>query len=519
MEIIGKYSRAVVYTDNIESEATAQIFDLLNTKMTENQKVRVMPDCLTEDSEILTNSGFKKIVDLSDNDIIGNYNPVTKLIEFYPPKSIIIRPLKDGEKVYEYVNNRGYSFKVSENHRMAFKPKMGEVAKNINSFLMCENIFNGNGVSNSISKYSDNELRLLCWIVGDGYIHTTHNTHTESRRIKFGLKKRRKVDRIIELLNQEQIKYSIFYRKKQTEIAISVKDSKKFINWVGINKEFPSDLIFISKNQSDIFFNELIQVDGDYETYVKSNRKIYRINSINLRTLNIIASIASINKGLSKTVTRSMNSFNGTTNMSYINIVNESSLIKSKGGINNSKFIRNEISYSGNLVCVETNTGFFIARQNGLTFITGNCHSGSGCVIGYTQTYSSGPLDPDVVGIDISCGVLSTKYKAPKEELNLPLIDHRIREAIPMGFELNQKTVVNEKEFKKFLKGKLERARSLWPEFSLYDNQSLGNMEDFISKTLKRLGMEERVFWKSLGTLGGGERVKIASGIVNSYSL
>ena len=43
-EIIGKYSRAVVYTDNIESEAIAQIFDLLNTKMTENQKVVIQPD-------------------------------------------------------------------------------------------------------------------------------------------------------------------------------------------------------------------------------------------------------------------------------------------------------------------------------------------------------------------------------------------------------------------------------------------------------------------------------------------
>ena len=71
--------------------------------------------------------------------------------------------------------------------------------------------------------------------------------------------------------------------------------------------------------------------------------------------------------------------------------------------------------------------------------------------------------------------------------------------------EIHDKTVINEKEFKKFLKGKLERARSLWPEYSLYSEQSLGNMEDFISRTLKRIGMEERVFWKSLGTLGGGE--------------
>ena len=157
--------------------------------------------------------------------------------------------------------------------------------------------------------------------------------------------------------------------------------------------------------------------------------------------------------------------------------------------------------------------------ENQSVRIMSDTHSGKGCVIGYTQTYSGGPLDPDVVGVDISCGVLSTKYKTPKEKLDLPLLDHKIREAIPMGLEINQKTVINEKEFKKFLKNKLERARSLWPEFDLYRDQSLRDMEGFITKTLRRLGMEERVFWKSLGTLGGGERVKIASGIVNSYSL
>lgn len=157
--------------------------------------------------------------------------------------------------------------------------------------------------------------------------------------------------------------------------------------------------------------------------------------------------------------------------------------------------------------------------ENQSVRIMSDTHSGKGCVVGYTQTYSGGPLDPDVVGVDIGCGMLSIKYKAPKEEPDLPLLDHKIREAIPMGTEINQKTIINEKEFKKFLKGRLERARSLCPEFSLYDNQSLGNMEDFISKTLKRLGMDERIFWKSIGTLGGGERDLIASRIVNSYSL
>ena len=143
--------------------------------------------------------------------------------------------------------------------------------------------------------------------------------------------------------------------------------------------------------------------------------------------------------------------------------------------------------------------------ENQKVRVMSDVHSGKGCVVGYTQTYDGGPLDPDVVGCDLNCGILSVRYKLKSHELDLPLLDHRIREAIPMGMSINEKTVINEKEFKKFLKGRLERARSLWPEFSLYDNQSLGNMEDFISKTLKRLGMDEKIFWKSIGTLGGGE--------------
>lgn len=107
-------------------------------------------------------------------------------------------------------------------------------------------------------------------------------------------------------------------------------------------------------------------------------------------------------------------------------------------------------------------------------------------------------------GCDISCGMLSVKYKMPSGDPELALWDARIRRDIPMGMEVNEKTVIQEKEFKKFFKTKLERARSLWPEFVCYEG--LGEIEKFISKTLKRIGMSEGIFYKSLGTLGGGEK-------------
>ena len=44
MELIGKYNKAIVFTDNLEEGAKYQIIDLLNQDFIEGAKVRIMPD-------------------------------------------------------------------------------------------------------------------------------------------------------------------------------------------------------------------------------------------------------------------------------------------------------------------------------------------------------------------------------------------------------------------------------------------------------------------------------------------
>ena len=43
-EIVGKYTKAIVYNDNIEDEAVAQIYGIVNCKAYEGQIIRIMPD-------------------------------------------------------------------------------------------------------------------------------------------------------------------------------------------------------------------------------------------------------------------------------------------------------------------------------------------------------------------------------------------------------------------------------------------------------------------------------------------
>lgn len=436
-ELQDRYNTAKIFTDNVEETAISQIIELCNQEFVKDSKIRIMPDCLTEDTEILTTNGFKLIKDLTLNDKIANYDNVDKKIFFDHPKNIIIRPVRDGETIYKYYNKQhNFHFLVSENHRMAIKDNMGQIAKNINQFKMSEMVFNAFGLKDNVntSKYSDNEIKLICWIVGDGNIKITHNKNSDNYRIRFGLKKERKIERLLKLLNEERLNYNISRNDKQTTIIINTKDSQKYINIVGMKKSYPKDFIYLNKDQSEKFIDEIIYIDGDYESYTK--KRGYRINSTLKENVDIISAIFAINYGYSKINFRQIKSSYGISNLYYINGICYDTLQYSRSGVH-SRMIKREIEkYTGSLVCIECTTSYFIARQNGLTFITGNCHSGAGCTIGTTMTISD-KVVPNLVGVDIGCGMYVVKLK--DKDIDLKLLDRIINDYIPSGFNIRDK--------------------------------------------------------------------------------
>jgi RNA-splicing ligase RtcB len=62
-------------------------------------------------------------------------------------------------------------------------------------------------------------------------------------------------------------------------------------------------------------------------------------------------------------------------------------------------------------------------------------HKGAGCVIGTTMTVSK-KVVPNLVGVDIGCGMLTVKLK--NIDIDLPHIDKYINENIPSGFKINK---------------------------------------------------------------------------------
>lgn len=69
-----------------------------------------------------------------------------------------------------------------------------------------------------------------------------------------------------------------------------------------------------------------------------------------------------------------------------------------------------------------------------------DCHSGKGCTIGSTMTITD-KIVPNLVGVDIGCGVLAIKLNVKRNEIDLEQVDKAIRKVIPLGFSVHQNPV------------------------------------------------------------------------------
>ncbi|MDE6578366.1 MAG: RtcB family protein [Muribaculaceae bacterium] len=127
-------------------------------------------------------------------------------------------------------------------------------------------------------------------------------------------------------------------------------------------------------------------------------------------------------------------------------------------------------------------------------------HAGTNCNVG--TAYPIGHYaNPDHLGVDIGCTISMHKLSSVVRHEDFPLVDYRIREVIPTGKNICVRNSLNEKELFKFLNSQYLKARSCAPEFI---NQSSRIDARFISDFCRRIKLQEGIFYKSLGSLGGG---------------
>lgn len=135
-----------------------------------------------------------------------------------------------------------------------------------------------------------------------------------------------------------------------------------------------------------------------------------------------------------------------------------------------------------------------------------DCHTGVNICIG-----ASVPVDvdnpdericPGHVGVDIGCTVSMTLYDKPVPEENIPILEHRLKKLLPFGMNINEGVSYDKKELKQWLNKYMDRLVSAHPIFADYAVRF--NDDRDISDWLGKIGMNDKLFYKSLPSIGGG---------------
>jgi RNA-splicing ligase RtcB len=128
--------------------------------------------------------------------------------------------------------------------------------------------------------------------------------------------------------------------------------------------------------------------------------------------------------------------------------------------------------------------GFLNHPAFGNTYIAimPDCHKGAGAVIGMTMKMND-HIIPNVIGVDIGCGMLS--FKLSPRDVDLPALDKFIRDQIPSGFNVNSE-VAN-----------ILQSPNLVPEIK-------ASLRRAIQETCDSIELDSHRVMLSLGSLGGG---------------
>ena len=316
--------------------------------------------CLDLDTEILTQRGWLKYNELKYSDSVFEYNLQTKELELRKPKFIYIG--KEEQREMIRFKSKRIDMYLTSDHKSLFytkhnKPRVVEAG----TFKQGTewNILHGANFSGK-NDLDEDKIRLMVAIVSDGSFY--------SNRITFTLRKPRKIERLksiceklgIELreLSNRPTSDSKIY---DTEYTFSIeKKLDYFNNCIDEDKTLTYECLNLNINAKKTLIDEFRYWDGD------STQNILSITQVKEKTINVLSAVSATcsyrarndivipkNKDWQK-LNRLFVTKKNKTRMSDVQVTNE---------------IKNCAVW-----CITTETGFFVARRNGSTFITGNCN-------------------------------------------------------------------------------------------------------------------------------------------------
>ena len=344
-DLLSKVERAL--KSNVEVEMENRVFS-----------IKGAAGCVDKDTEFLTETGWKKISEYEPNDKVAQWDITNSEISFVQPQ----RYIKQGTEGFYHFKTTTIDMMLSKNHKIPtitskghYKDMTAEYASSLSSITIPRSFtINENKVSSV--NISDELLRVLVMQSADGSFASDKKT-----RIRINVKKEAKKVRVLKLLEEAEIKHTIY-------------PDDKFPDWVRVSYNPPSEICTkdlsmlwgCDLRQLHIIYDEIIRWDGSVAQRKNVKTKMFFGVKHNVDFVQYLMSVCS---GNYCSITRDKREYK----FGDIYTVNEASRNTSNIEIRGHRVIPFIPSEDGLEYCFTTDTGYWLARRNGKIFPTGNC--------------------------------------------------------------------------------------------------------------------------------------------------
>lgn len=350
------------------SQATGSQAYLWNLERATNKNVVITEgECFKGDVEVFTEKGFVKFEVLKDEKVLQVKDDFTG--EFVKPLAKIKKQIDDNlitmrssRNNWQHTSTKGHNIVVVKNGKIK-KITAEKVSKGVTGKIPTTVNFNGAGTG-----LSKDEIALIIAVSADSKCELRKNGE---RYFHFNFKKQRKIDRILEILERLNIKYTC-YKKEYGCTNINFKSSK-------IKKGLPEEWVYqMTLEERRFFIEEIVEWDGNRVP----NRKQYEFSSKLLHENQIVQTIAHT-CGYMSTIMKRKNGFGEWYKTSILLTKNSVSWQKEKYELE---------KYNGYVYCVAVPSGMILVRINGKITVTGNCDALALAEIGLMDRALSVPM-------------------------------------------------------------------------------------------------------------------------------
>lgn len=311
-------------------------------------------NCLSDDTEILTNVGWVGVDDISTDLDALTYNFDTDELEWCSVTHVHIYDVTDIDMVH--IHCRTQSQLVTPNHRVIHKNKYKntwEMKDGCNvkkhSIMMASSQYNCDD-----NVYTDEMLKVIAWVITEGSYSVDSNNVTITQSHK------KYSNHIADLLDSIGFEYNVHTRDGIDHFVLKSWCSAIIRSHLRHGKtKLTPELLNLNTRQARVFINELVMGDGTFRSSGNSFNYYSNDSSLidGIQELCIKSGIRAIKSdAFTPPKGKKWYALYCTyTDCSYIR-AHEPTIVK----------------YTGRIWCISTANETFVARRQGRPFITGN---------------------------------------------------------------------------------------------------------------------------------------------------